>query len=300
MPCRQTEKSLDPPDTWKRKVTRILAFMAKVIEMTGEEHRIAEQVALFQYVDPKTDAHAAAQQATKYVTHRREAAAKADGRSISVKGVGHLLRPIASSADCNAPESPLLPVAPAAFALPLPNPAAEDLTSAISDEALLASMAGYIDDLAHSFRKSANLSLAEMEDWAQDLRVKCLSIPQDKRDQMTWCRVALKNYARDMYRKKVRRGKYMVNIEDDAEHVEASTAAESSAIAQTETTNDANKLLSLLNPLQQTIVREMLMSDSKPRPAEISKRLGITQDRLQAELAAAMEIMRSAAEGEQQ
>jgi DNA-directed RNA polymerase sigma subunit (sigma70/sigma32) len=101
-----------------------------------------------------------------------------------------------------------------------------------------------------------------------------------------------------MYRKKVRRGKYMSSVEDDADYVEASTAAESSAIAQTETTNDVNKLLSRLSPMQQTIVREMVMCDSKPRPAEISKRLGITPDRLQAELTAAMEIMRSAAESE--
>jgi RNA polymerase sigma factor (sigma-70 family) len=267
MTSRQTEKVLNPPATWRRQVIRVLSYLAKTIEMTAEEHRIAEQVAMFQYVDNASDVMAAAQHATRFVSHRRR--------------------------------EPLSPApSPATLALPLPHP--PEPTSAISDEAILARMSDYIDDLAHSFRKSANLSIAEMEDWAQDLRVKCLSIPQDKRDQMTWCRVALKNYARDMYRKKVRRGKYMVNIEDDAEHVEASTAAESSAIAQTETTNDANKLLSLLNPLQQTIVREMLMSDSKPRPAEISKRLGITQDRLQAELAAAMEIMRSAAEDEHQ
>jgi DNA-directed RNA polymerase specialized sigma24 family protein len=248
----QTNRLPSPPTGWLKAAHRLLHMEGSHHTghgFTDDEHTRAVQIAAFHYSDtaPITDAVVKARDA---ILAERQAA----------------------SGPQPAPRKP--------------RPVGEPVTRHISDEDFLGMMAGHIEDLSHSFRRSYNLRYEDMDELAQELRIKCCAIPPEMRSARQYCKTALNNRARDWWRSQHRYESRAVLAEDhDMWEI---IAAED----HTDEKLDAEKFLSKLTSIQREIVSLAVMTTPAWSVAKIAKHLKVSVKEVEQELADALRVMR--------
>jgi DNA-directed RNA polymerase specialized sigma24 family protein len=254
IPADQTDRLPSPPTGWLRAADRLLLLEGSQRlghRFSPEEHARAVQIAAFHYSDtaPITDA----------VVKARDAIL----------------------ADRRPAQEPQQQPAPRK-----PRPVGEPVTRHISDEDFLVLMAGHIEDLSHSFRRSYNLRYEDMNELAQELRIKCCAIPPEMRSARQYCKTALNNKARDWWRSQHRYESRAV-LADDHDMWEVLTIDD-----RTDEKIDAEKFLAKLTATQREIVTLAVMTAPAWSVAKIAKHLRVPVKQVEEELANALRVMR--------
>lgn len=168
-----------------------------------------------------------------------------------------------------------------------------DTTTLISDELFLREVEPHIKAVCRSFRDQYRLGSAEIEDWSQELRIKALSIPQEKRTAKSWIRTVINNYARDLWRSYMVRERRVSYGEGEA----LAKVTRPPDVDAAHASHTVNKLLSALTATQRQIVQMHLGlapdSDGGIRDfRRIGKAVGLSEQAAREEYAQARELMR--------
>jgi hypothetical protein len=156
------------------------------------------------------------------------------------------------------------------------------------DEQFLSAYQSHCQIVAATIRRTYRLSREDEEDLAQVLGMKLLTIPSSSRRKgAQFIKTCINNAARDELRRLLRyEHRYLPSVIDGLAFSE---------VEAPDTGHRVEDLLSCLNALQRSIITAHLGLDGPATPLRaIAKALGITVTVAQAELDAALGLMRDA------
>lgn len=176
----------------------------------------------------------------------------------------------------------------------------EPVTALLSDEEFLVTWEPHIRRVCASFKKSYRISRDDAADMAQEIRIKVIGIPEEKRDIAVWCRSVIHNAARDVWRR-------LKRVESKLSYIEESRSFQKNAVStlgeepkEVRQRRQTERLIDSLPDTQQTLVKKYFgfTGVATRDPARLAKSMGMTVEQCAAELQAALEAMREEAKNE--